>query len=63
MYEKDINLIDVSFIFHRKLAEDTVEKREIPPFPTVFSIHLDNFLPFLLQITIVVCKLFQFGRV
>ena len=26
--------------------ENTVGKGEIAPFPTVFSTHLDNFLPF-----------------
>ena len=37
---------------HYKSFENTVEKRrnrlvrEISPFPSEFSIHLDNFLPF-----------------
>ena len=29
-----------------KSFENTVGKGEIAPFPTVFSIHLENFLPF-----------------
>ena len=38
--------------------------RAISPFPTVFSTRLDNFLPFFsVKFEIVVCKVFQFGRV
>ena len=35
----------------------------ISPFPTVFSTHLENFLPFSSVLKIVVCSVFQFGRV
>ena len=32
-------------------------------FPTVFSTCLDKFFPIFVKFEIVVCKLFQFGRV
>ena len=37
--------------------------RAISPFPTVFSTHLERFLPFFVKFEIVVCKLFQFRRI
>ena len=52
--------------------ENTVGKREIARndqlllFPTVFSTCLENFLPFFFfffKFEVIVCKLFQFGRV
>ena len=48
---------------HAMTPFDAPGKQAISPFLTAFSTHLDNCLPFLSNLKIVVCRLFQFERV
>ena len=59
-------------VFNRLLFQDCLTLSQtspgfyvsaISPFPTTFSTHFNNCLPFLSNFKIAVCKLFQFRRV
>ena len=65
-YNNDSTLSQQALVFtclQYKSFENTVGKRAISPFPTVFSTHLDGLSAIFVEFEIVVCLRFQSVRV